>query len=143
ALDMSESIDFAYQHAGHLPNLHLLQADLTKLPFRHGFFDYIACDQVIHHTPDTETSFQSLVPFLSANGEMAVYVYKKKGPVREFCDDYLRDHYSKASPEECYEFSRRMTLLGKTLSDLKLTVEVPEDIPILGLKAGKQDLQRF
>ena len=143
ALDISQSIDFAYQHAGHLPNVHLVQADLTMLPCNEGSFDLLACDQVMHHTPDTKASFDHLVRHLAPGGQIAFYVYKKKGPIREFCDDFLREHYTQASEEECYAFSRAMTALGKALSDLKAEVVVPEDIPILGIKAGKHDIQRF
>jgi len=143
ALDISQSIDFAYQHAGHLPNVHLVQADLTMLPCNEGSFDFLACDQVMHHTPDTKASFDHLVRHLAPGGQIAFYVYKKKGPIREFCDDFLREHYTQASEEECYAFSRAMTALGKALSDLKAEVVVPEDIPILEIKAGKHDIQRF
>ena len=143
ALDLSESVGFAQRHAAHLPNVHVLQADLTRLPFREGFFDYIASDQVLHHTPDTRASFSYLARFLSGGGEIAAYVYKKKGPVREFCDDFLRSRYTAASAEECYTFARAMTRLGKALSELQVEVDIPDDIPALGLKAGRQDLQRF
>jgi hypothetical protein len=47
------------------------------------------------------------------------------------------------SPEDCMKFSEQMTKLGKALSDLKVTIDVPEDIDLLGIKAGKQDIQRF
>jgi SAM-dependent methyltransferase len=143
ALDMSESIDFAYQHVGHLPNVHLLQADLTALPFREGFFDYVASDQVLHHTPNTARSFKYLTGYLAPGAQIAVYVYKKKAPIREFSDDYLRRHYTQSSEEECYAFSRAITRLGKALSDLKIELNVPEDIPLLGISAGRQNLQRF
>lgn len=143
ALDQTDSINSAYRHGGHLPNLHLLQADLTVMPFREGGFDYVASDQVIHHTPNTESAFKYLVRFVAPGGQIAVYVYKLKGPIREFCDDFLRAHYTKASEEECYNFSRAMTLLGKALADLKIEFEVPEAIPILGIPAGRQNLQRF
>ncbi len=142
-VDLSESIDFAYEHIGDRHNVHLIQADLTALPFRAGFFDYLASDQVIHHTPDTAASFRSLSRHLAPGGQMVIYVYRKKGPIREFCDDFLRAHYTRAPEEECYEFSRAMTALGKALSDLGIDFEVPEDIPILGIKAGRQNLQRF
>jgi arsenite methyltransferase len=36
-----------------------------------------------------------------------------------------------------------MTALGKTLSDLRIEFDVPEDIPLLNLKAGRYNLQRF
>ena len=142
-LDISESIYIAFRHVGHLPNLHLLRADLTALPFRRNFFDFIASDQVIHHTPNTEKSFKGLSRYLAPNGQLAVYVYKKKGPIREFCDDFLRRHYTQSTEKECYSFSRAMTLLGRELSNLQIEFEVPEDIPILKIKAGKYNLQRF
>jgi SAM-dependent methyltransferase len=142
-IDISEGVRNAYRDLGHVPNLHFVQADLTKLPFAEGFFDFIGCDQVIHHTPDTRASLAHLVTRLAPGGQIAFYVYRKKGPIREFCDDYIRERTVKMSPEECYRVSEAITKLGKSLSDMKATVDVPEDIPILGLKAGKYDLQRF
>ena len=60
AIDASESIDFAYTKYGKTSNIHFLQADLRRLPFRKQFFDFICSDQVLHHTKDTETSFKNL-----------------------------------------------------------------------------------
>jgi arsenite methyltransferase len=120
-----------------------VQADLSKLPFPERFFDFIGCDQVIHHTPSARASLHELVSHLAAGGHIAFYVYRKKGPIREFCDDYIRARTTTMAPEDCMKFSEAMTKLGKALSDLKCTVDVPEDIPLLGIKAGKQDIQRF
>jgi ubiquinone/menaquinone biosynthesis C-methylase UbiE/uncharacterized protein YbaR (Trm112 family) len=142
-VDVSQSIDIAYQHIGHLPNVHLVQADLTSLPFAQRFFNFVVSDGVLHHTPNTEISFKSLVPFLKANGEIAIYVYKKKGPIREFCDDYIISYTTGLSAEECYKFSQAVTTFGKSLSDMNIEISIPEDIPYLGIKAGKQNLQRF
>jgi len=142
-VDISESIDIAYQHIGHLPNVHLIQADLTQLPFGWGLFDFIASDQVLHHTPNTGGSFRYLLSHLKIGGDIAIYVYKKKGPIREFCDDYIRSFTTKLSPDECYGFCQAATKFGRSLSDMKAEVVVPEDIPYLDIKAGKQDLQRF
>ena len=143
ALDLSTSINHAYKRLKDMTNLHLLQADLTALPFPDDMFDYLACDQVIHHTPDTATSFAHLAKHVAPGGQFATYVYKKKGPIREFSDDFLRDYYTKSSPEECYEFSKAMTALGRSLTDLNVEIDIPEDIPILQIKAGKHDLQRW
>ena len=143
ALDLSTSINLAYRRLKDIANLHLLQADLTALPFPDGMFDYLACDQVIHHTPDTATSFAHLAEHVAPGGQFVTYTYRKKGPIREFSDDFLRDYYTQSSPEECYEFSKAMMALGRSLTDLNVEFEVPEDIPILQIKAGKYDLQRF
>jgi SAM-dependent methyltransferase/uncharacterized protein YbaR (Trm112 family) len=142
-IDLSEAVEGAYQNTKQYPNAHILQADLMNLPFKRSFFDFIFSEGVLHHTPDTHKAFEVLIKFLAPKGEIAIYVYKKKGPIREFCDDYLRGFTTHLSEEECWEFSKRMTKFGKALSDLHTEFEVPEDIPALGMKAGKYNLQRF
>jgi SAM-dependent methyltransferase len=142
-IDIGYGVRNAYRDLGSIPNLHFVQADLTHLPFPAGLFDFIGCDQVIHHTPDTRASLAHLLTRLAPGGHIAFYVYRKKGPVREFCDDHIRAQTVRMSPEECYRVSEAITKFGKSLSDMKITIDVPADIPILGIKAGKQDLQRF
>jgi SAM-dependent methyltransferase len=141
-VDISEGINLAYQHLKSFPNLHLIQADLTKLPFPRQFFDFIACDQVLHHTPDTRKSFCKLVDWLAPKGEIAIYVYKRKAPLRELADDYLRNRAIKMSDADAWDLALRLTELGRALTELNKVVVVP-DIPALGIKAGKYDLQRF
>jgi len=142
-IDISEGVRNAHRDLGSLPNAYFAQADLTKLPFPEGFFDFIGCDQVIHHTPETRASLRHLVTRLAPGGHICFYVYRKKGPIREFCDDYIRERTVKMSPEDCYKVSEAITKLGKSLTDMKATIDVPEDIPLLDIKAGKYDLQRF
>ena len=142
-VDISDGIYNAYHDLGQLQNLHLIQADLGRLPFEEGFFDFISCDQVIHHTPDARESLGRLVRHLAPGGHIGVYVYKKKGPIREFCDDYIRQFTVGMPADECLKISEAITKFGRSLSDLGVTVDVPEDIPILEIKAGKYDLQRF
>jgi hypothetical protein len=38
---------------------------------------------------------------------------------------------------------RSLTLLGRALTELHTQVVVPEDVPVLGIKAGGYDVQRF
>ena len=63
--------------------------------------------------------------------------------MREFTDDYVREKLSSLSDEEAWNVMRSLTKLAKTLSDLKRTVIVPDDIQFLGIKAGEYDVQRF
>jgi arsenite methyltransferase len=142
-IDISYGIRNAYRDLKGAPSLHLVQADLTKLPFPKAFFDFIGCDQVIHHTPSTRESLRSLLTHLAPGGHIAFYVYRQKGPIREFCDDYIRERTVKMPPEEVMKVSEAITKFGKMMSDLKIEIDVPEDIDILGIKKGKQDLQRF
>jgi SAM-dependent methyltransferase len=144
AADLSQQAALAtYRHLGHLANVHVLQADLRQLPFEAGIFDYISCDQVLHHTPNTADSFAALVRYLRHDGYIAIYVYKRKSPVREFTDDYIRQYTTQLTATECYEFCQAITSLGKALSDLRTEVIIPVDIPLLDIKAGPQDVQRF
>ena len=143
ALDASQSINFAYKKYGNLPNVHFLQADLRQLPFRKRFFDFIYSDQVLHHTKNTSTSFKYLTKFLTDSGFISIYVYKKKAPIREYVDDYIRKITINMSVNECMDFSKDMTYLGKSLAGLKKKITIPKDIPILGVKAGIYDVQRF
>lgn len=142
-IDISEGIHIAYRDLRGTNNLHLLRADLTELPFAAGFFDFIACDQVLHHTPDPKESLHRLLRCLAKGGHILFYVYRKKGPIREFSDDYLRQATTEMSEEDCYRFAQTMTRFGRALSDLRVKIRVPEDIPNLDLKAGSYDLQRF
>lgn len=143
AIDASESIDFAYKKYGHINNIHFLQADIRQLPFKKNFFDFICSDQVLHHTKDTRTSFLKLTKLLSKKGLISIYVYNKKSPMREYADDYIREITTKMTQKECIEFSKDMTNLGKSLSQLKKKITVIRDIPILGIKKGTFDVQRF
>jgi ubiquinone/menaquinone biosynthesis C-methylase UbiE/uncharacterized protein YbaR (Trm112 family) len=143
ALDASESINFAYKKYGSAKNIHFLQADLRKLPFKRKFFDYIYSDQVLHHTKNTSTSFKFLTKFLNKLGHISIYVYNKKAPVREYVDDHIRNVTVNMSVKECMDFSKDMANLGKSLSNLKKKITIPNDIPILGVKAGTYDVQRF
>ena len=143
ALDASQSINFAYKKYGNLSNVHFLQADLRQLPFRKRFFDFIYSDQVLHHTKNTGTSFKYLTKFLTDSGFISIYVYKRKAPIREYVDDHIRKITINMSVNECMDFSKDMTYLGKSLAKLKKKITIPNDIPILGVKAGTYDVQRF
>jgi len=84
-LDISYGVRTAYKDLGKVANLNFVQGDLTRLPFSEGFFDFIACDQVIHHTPNTRESLRHLCTRLAPGGHINFYVYKVKAPTREFC----------------------------------------------------------
>ncbi len=69
-------------------------------------------------------------------------MYAKKALPRELIDDYFRVETKSLSNEQLWNLSKQLTNLGKTLSELKIDVDIP-DIPLLGIKGGKQDIQRF
>jgi len=143
AIDASESVVFAYRKYGKLPNIHFIQTDIRKLPFKKNFFDFICSDQVLHHTKDTQSSFKYLTKFLQKTGIISIYVYKKKGPIREFSDDHIRNLAINMTEKECMTLSKNLALLGKSLSQLNKKIHINSDISVLGIKAGVYDVQRF
>lgn len=143
AIDASSSVDFASKKYGDTSNIHFIQADIRQLPFKKKIFDFISSDQVLHHTKDTETSFKYLTKFLQKNGQISIYVYNKKAPMREFADTYIREYTTNMTEKKCIEFSKDMTNLGKSLSCLKKKITITRDIPVLNIKKGTYDIQRF
>ena len=47
------------------------------------------------------------------------------------------------SEHECIEFSKDMANLGKSLRKIKKKITIPRNIPILKIKKGTYDVQRF
>jgi ubiquinone/menaquinone biosynthesis C-methylase UbiE len=143
AIDISNSIEFAYKKYDKVKNIHFIQADIQKMPFKKKFFDFILSDQVLHHTNNTKKSFKILTKHLQKKGIISVYIYKKKGPIREFTDDYIRKSSTKMSEKKCVELSKELSQLGKNLAKIKTKIKIPQDIPLLKIKAGTYDVQRF
>ncbi len=125
------------------PRVAFVQADVSRLPFPDDFFDFINCDQVIHHTPDPRATFEHLRCKLKPGGHICCYVYKKKAVIREFTDDWIRQQIGEMPIEEALKVCEGITRLGKTLAGLHVTVDIEEDIPVLGIRKGKMDLQRL
>jgi ubiquinone/menaquinone biosynthesis C-methylase UbiE len=115
-MDISDSVYEARKRLSKVKNAYFVQADLHNMPFKEGSFDFVCSDQVLHHTPDTRKAFLSLVPMVKNGGQIAFYVYKKKGQARELCDDFLRERTTKMSGAECLAFSEAVTSFGKNLS---------------------------
>ena len=77
-VDMSNSVEVAAHWTREMPNAHVIQGDIYKLPLREGF-DFIYSIGVLHHLPDPERGFSSLVPLLGGNGEILAWVYAYEG----------------------------------------------------------------
>jgi arsenite methyltransferase len=116
-----------------------LQTDLMKVG---GKFDVVFSEGVMHHTDSTEKAFHHLADLLKPGGRFLFYVYKKKGPIREFTDDYIREQLQAMTPAEAWEAMKPLTELGKRLGALDAMIDVPA-IPILGIEATRMTVQRF
>lgn len=142
-VDISTSVDVARDRLRAIPNVHLVQADALTLPFPDATFGAIISEGVLHHTPSTRLALLAGARVLATGGEFHFYVYRRKGPVREFTDDYIREAIADLSEEEAWEQMRGLTELGKVLSELDAEVTLERGIPLLGIPAGKHNVQRL
>ncbi|HEX8583738.1 MAG TPA: class I SAM-dependent methyltransferase [Allosphingosinicella sp.] len=142
AMDLSDSIFVAAQRYGHLPNLLFVKGDIAATPFNDGAIEFLSCDQVLHHTDSPPDTVKEFARILAPGGLLNTYVYAKKSLPRELLDEHLRDYAKDLSSEQIWELSDQLTRLGKALSELNISLDVP-DVPALGIKGGRQDLQRF
>ncbi len=143
-VDISGAIDVAQQRFAEMGlKGEFLQADLMNLPFDKPTFDLIFSEGVLHHTDSTENAIRYLSTLLLPGGKFMFYVYKQKGPIREFSDDYIRDYLRNMNDQEAWDALRPLTKLGQVLGEKNVVIDVPEAIPFLHIPAGKIDLQRF
>ena len=134
--------DVARENLAGLDRVTVLQKDLLGNLSSLGHFDLIYCQEVLHHTEDPRGAFLNLCQCLGEKGEIAIYVYKKKAPLREYADDYIRDQISGLPYEQALDSMKAVTELGRALSYLNVKVRVP-DVQVLGIEAGEYEVQRF
>jgi arsenite methyltransferase len=143
-IDVSEAVDVAktrFEERG-LPAA-FMQADICGLPFADNSVDLIFSEGVLHHTDSTKNALLSLARLLKPGGRFLFYVYKKKGPLREYTDDYVRDKLQAMQPQAAWEAMEPLTQLGISLGELDAEIDIPEAIDLLGIPAGKISVQRL
>jgi SAM-dependent methyltransferase/uncharacterized protein YbaR (Trm112 family) len=75
AMDLSQAIEVAARNNRERTNAHFVQADIYRPPFPHQSFDFIYSLGVLHHLPDPEKGFRSLLKLLRRGGFMNIYLY--------------------------------------------------------------------
>ena len=74
-VDLSLAVDAAYKNIGTHPEMHIVQADVFKLPLAFDKFDVIYSLGVLHHTPDCRKAFEQLPAHLKPGGKVVITVY--------------------------------------------------------------------
>jgi SAM-dependent methyltransferase len=75
AVDLSGAIDAAFQNLSSRDDIHFVQGDIFKLPFRPGTFDLVYSWGVLHHSPDPPAAFEKLPPLVRPGGKVMTMVY--------------------------------------------------------------------
>jgi SAM-dependent methyltransferase len=78
AVDFSAAIDQAARNTRGIDNVDCVQADLTRLPFEDGTFDYAYSMGVLHHLADTPGALRAVVEKVKQGGRVRIYLYWKR-----------------------------------------------------------------
>ena len=89
-VDLSVASEVAARNLADRSSVSIFQADLFSLPFAPESFDYIYSIGVLHHTPNCEQAFKSLIPFLKPGGRIAIWVYSGYNKWYR-CSDFYRN----------------------------------------------------
>lgn len=142
-MDYSDAARQAADTYRHLGNLYFIQGDIADTGLLDASVDFASCDQVIMHTENPERTFAELARITSrAHGELACYFYAKKALPRELLDDHFRTQCRELGRDRLWAMAEQLAELGRRLSALQVSFEAP-DIPELGIKGGRYDVQRF
>lgn len=143
-VDVSEAVDVAAERFVERGfQAAFMQADITNLPFPPNSVDIIFSEGVLHHTNSTKGAFVALASLLKRGGRFMLYVYRRKGPVREYTDDYIRDRLKDMSPQKAWKAMEPLTQLGIALGELNAEINIPQPIDLLGIPAGRINVQRL
>jgi GGDEF domain-containing protein len=78
-MDLGNSVDYAYRRNRDNPRVDIVQGSILQPPFKDGVFDFVTSIGVLHHLPDPQRGFESLVPLLHVGGTIHIWVYGLEG----------------------------------------------------------------
>lgn len=110
-VDLSAAVESAFQATRHLPNAHVVQADIFKLPFKRAF-DYAFSVGVLHHTPDPKKAFVSLAGKVKRGGHVSAWIYGAENNewITSYVDPIRTGFTSKINQPMLYQLSKLPTL---------------------------------
>ncbi|HEV7905453.1 MAG TPA: methyltransferase domain-containing protein [Pyrinomonadaceae bacterium] len=74
-IDLSGAVETAFAATRDLPNAHIVQADIYRLPLKRRAFDYAFSVGVLHHLPDPRAGFVALSTRVRVGGHLSAWVY--------------------------------------------------------------------
>ncbi|NNE66762.1 MAG: methyltransferase domain-containing protein [Pyrinomonadaceae bacterium] len=109
-IDLSAAVDSAFEATRGLPNAHIVQADIFKLPFKQCF-DYAFSVGVLHHTPDPQKAFKSLCSKVLKDGHVSAWVYGKENNdwIIKYVNPLREGFTSKLNQPALYQLSKLPT----------------------------------
>ena len=130
SFDLSNSVDVCLENLGLANNLHIIQADIYKLPLKKKCFDKIVCRGVLQFTPRVEDSFMALIPLLKEGGEIAMDMFRKRWYM--FPKYVIRFFTTRIKQEKLYKYvSKAVPAL------LPVSTFIRTKIPVVGFPLSR------
>ncbi len=110
-IDLGDGVESAFAATRHLPNAHIVQCDIFKLPLKREF-DYAFSIGVLHHTPDPKKAFISLAGKVKKGGHISAWVYGAENNkwITKYVNPVREGFTSKISQPVLYQLSKLPTL---------------------------------
>lgn len=110
-IDLGDGVESAFQLTRDLPNAHIVQCDIFKLPLK-KVFDYAFSVGVLHHTPDPKAAFVSLASKVKKGGHVSAWIYGAENNewITKYVDPIRVGFTSKISQPVLYQLSKLPTL---------------------------------
>jgi len=119
AVDLSDAVDAVQANVGHLPNVHVIQADIRALPLRSDAVTHLYSVGVLQHTPDPLAAARALVDFLPSGGRFAFTIYGRRRRTRLYSKYLVRPLTRRLPPEKLLRaIERSMPVLFPVTSAL-------------------------
>jgi len=81
-IELGSAVEVAARNTADLPNVHVIQGDLTQPPLRPASVDVIYSIGVLHHLGAPVTGFRALAQLLTVEGFLIAWVYAREGNER-------------------------------------------------------------
>jgi SAM-dependent methyltransferase len=89
-MDFSDAIEASQKNTSILENVYLVKGDIYNPPFREDVFDFVYSIGVLHHLPEPQKGFDSLIRFIKRGGSIFIWVYSKKRKMTNFLLESFR-----------------------------------------------------
>ena len=107
ALDSSaDAIETTRRNTEKLSNVHVVQGDIYRPPFRDGIFDLTYSFGVLHHLDAPRDAFKVLTRTLKPGGRLSLFVYGPRQGATAAANGALRGVTTELSPEKLEMVSR-------------------------------------
>ena len=110
-IDLGDGVESAFALTRDMPNAHIVQCDIFKLPIKRAF-DYAFSVGVLHHTPDPKKAFLSLASKIKRGGHISAWVYGAENNewITRFVNPVRESFTSQISQPMLYQLSKLPTL---------------------------------